>query len=211
MYGIKKALSYLMGRVFLDDLYTPSEKDFNIENPILLHISDTPSMFFSELSRIIKKINPEIIVHTGDLVDNIKLQMQPGAIRYYEREVLSLLKILEYSAAKIIHISLGNHDSHSYIHQKSGRIIVHDSYGEITAYGKSIVFSHYLHVIESFNSNYYLYGHDLSTPLQLKKNTCYLNGITSIHLIDLITGGVLKLEYPWGVDDARLNKRSIGI
>lgn len=99
-------------------------------------------MLFSELSRIIKRIKPEIIVHTGDLVDNIKLQLQPGSIRYYEREVLSILKIsLENASAKKIYISLGNHDSPSYIHQKSGRIDVHDTYYKITAYEKQIVFS----------------------------------------------------------------------
>jgi len=208
---IRKAISYLFGKVYLEDLEKTKDLNFDIHHPILLHISDTPNMLFSEISRIIKRVKPEIIVHTGDLVDNIKLQLQPGSIRYYEREVLSILKILENSSAKKIYITLGNHDSPSYIHQKSGRITVHDSYFKITPYDKQIVFSHYLKKIELCDANYFLYGHDLSIPIDQKNDKYYLNGIIAIHLIDLISGAVVKLDYPWGVDDARLNKRSIGI
>lgn len=211
MYEVRKTISYLLGKVYLEDLEKPKDPNFDIHHPILLHISDTPYMLFSELSRIIKRIKPEIIVHTGDLVDNIKLQLQPGSIRYYEREVLSILKILENASAKKIYISLGNHDSPSYIHQKSGRIDVHDTYYKITAYEKQIVFSHYLKNIELCEADYFLYGHDLSIPVDQKKDKFYLNGITAIHLIDLISGAVVQLNYPWGVDEARLNKRSIGI
>ncbi|GAB6106508.1 metallophosphoesterase [Fusibacter bizertensis] len=211
MYEIKKALSYLFGKVYLDELENPIVENFNITHPILLHISDTPSVFFSEISRIIKHVNPEIIVHTGDLVDNIKLQLYPGAIGYYEKEVLCLLNILENSSAKKIYISLGNHDSASYIHQNSGRILVYDTLFEISPYDKNIVFSHFLKEIESKKATYFLYGHDLSTPAHPIDNKYYLNGIVAIHLIDLISGAIVKLDYPWGIDDARLNKRSFGI
>ncbi len=184
--------------------------ELNLSHPLLLHVSDTPSIFFSELSRIIRLVNPDIIIHTGDLVDNIKLQLYPGAIRHYEREVLSLIKILQYSSAREIHISIGNHDASEYIHSKAGRILVHDTPHLIRPNGYDIAFDHYLHNLESLKANLYLYGHDLSEAPQ-KTESVYLNGISTLNIIDLIDHRIYRYAYPWGIDDARLNKKSIGI
>ena len=98
---------------------------------ILMFITDTPSVFYSELQRLIKLIQPTYIVHTGDLVDDIKLQLHPGAIRHYERQVLSLIKILEGSPAAEVYIALGNHDSPDYIHSRVQRIKVIDDADQV--------------------------------------------------------------------------------
>ena len=204
MIHFKKNLYYLLGKIHLDI------DEIDMTHPLLLHVSDTPSIFFSELSRIIKLINPELIIHTGDLVDNIKLQLYPGAIRHYEREVLSLLKILQYSSAKEIHISIGNHDSSEYIHSKSGRILVHDSPFKLYTHGYEIAFDHYFQNLESLNASLYLYGHDLSEEPQ-ESDAIYLNGISTLNIIDLNDLKIYRYAYPWGIDDARLNKKGIGI
>jgi len=205
MHKLRQTLYYLLGKIYL----YPNELDK--KGPRLLHISDTPSLFFPELARLIKQLQPDYIVHTGDLVDNIKLQLHPGSIRHYERQVLSLLKILEASEAKSIFITLGNHDSPEYIKKHAGRIVVFENDARLQIEGFDVSMCHYASGINAHQSDYYLFGHDLSINSHEEDTRIYLNGITSIHLIELSTHDVHYFQYPWGIDDARLNKNLIGI
>ena len=141
MHKLRQALYYLSGKIYL----YPNELDK--KGPRLLHISDTPSLFFPELARLIKLLKPDYIVHTGDLVDNIKLQLYPGSIRRYEREVLSLLKILESSDAKAVYITLGNHDSPEYVKKHGGRIVVFDNDARCQIEGFDVSMCHYSSVL----------------------------------------------------------------
>ena len=203
--SIKRTVDFLIGKVYID----PKIKfDSGLK---LLHISDTPSLFFSELARLIKIMKPDYIIHTGDLVDNIKLQLHPGAIKHYEREVLSLIKILENSDAKGIYISLGNHDNGDYIRKITKKITVVDDYALIEIEGIPVAFAHYASQILSKHATLYLFGHDLSTLSKQTEDQTILNGILNIYLIELETREIHYFDYPWGTDDARLNKRGFGI
>ncbi len=209
MHKLRQTLYYLAGKIYL----YPHE--LAKKGPRLLHVSDTPSLFFPELARLIKLLKPDYIVHTGDLVDNIKLQLQPGSIRHYEREVLSLLKILESSDAKSVYITLGNHDSPEYVKKHAGRITVFEYDATCTIEGFTISMCHYANALLTHNSDYYLFGHDLNFKSHVDVNEngthTYLNGISNINLIEFSTHDVHYFQYPWGIDDARLNKNLIGI
>jgi len=205
MHKLRQTLYYLLGKIYL----YPHELDK--KGPRLLHISDTPSLFFPELARLIKRLNPDYIVHTGDLVDNIKLQLQPGSIRRYEREVLSLLKILDTCDAKEVYITLGNHDSPEYVKKHAGRIVIFDYDAKCQIEGNNVSMCHYAGGLLSHNADYYLFGHDLITESHIDDGHIYLNGISNVNLIELSTHDVHYFQYPWGVDDARLNKNMIGI
>lgn len=205
MHKLRQTLYYLSGKIYL----YPHELDK--KGPRLLHISDTPSLFYPELARLIKRLKPDYIVHTGDLVDNIKLQLLPGSIRRYEREVLSLLKILESSDAKEVYITLGNHDSLEYVKKHAGRIVLFEYDAMCQIEGFNVSMCHYAGGLLNHNSDYYLFGHDLIINSHLENDRTYLNGISNINLIELSTRDVHYFHYPWGVDDARLNKNLIGI
>lgn len=107
MNNIKQFFYYMIGRVPAD----LHEKE--LKGKKLLHISDTPSSFYGELARIIDILKPDYIVHTGDLVDDIKLELFPGSLPRYEREVNRLIKLLEQSSAERLYLALGNHDDAS--------------------------------------------------------------------------------------------------
>jgi predicted MPP superfamily phosphohydrolase len=205
MHKLRQTLYYLSGKIYL----YPHELDK--KGPRLLHISDTPSLFYPELARLIKRLKPDYIVHTGDLVDNVKLQIYPGLIRRYEREVLSLLKILQSSAAKAIYITLGNHDSPEYVKKHAGRINVFDYDATCQIEGFDVSMCHYAGGLLTHDSDYYLFGHDLIINSHLDNGRIYLNGISNINLIEFNTRDIHYFHYPWGVDDARLNKNMIGI
>ena len=72
--------------------YIPKELLENLKGPILLHISDTPVDIYKYIFRIVEKLKPQIIVHTGDLVDNIKLEKYKDKIIQYHKGVAKLLK-----------------------------------------------------------------------------------------------------------------------
>ena len=40
----------------------------------LLHVSDTPSVFYPDLARLLVAVRPRFVVHTGDLADEIKIR-----------------------------------------------------------------------------------------------------------------------------------------
>ena len=40
----------------------------------LLHVSDTPSVFYPDLARLLAAVRPRFVVHTGDLADEVKIR-----------------------------------------------------------------------------------------------------------------------------------------
>jgi hypothetical protein len=65
---------------------------------MILHISDTPSTMFPYLRRAIRRLRPAWVVHTGDLVDDIKhlvklnsLGKMEGSICMQKQIILEIL------------------------------------------------------------------------------------------------------------------------
>lgn len=177
---------------------------------ILLHISDTPEIFFPALKRIIKILQPDYIVHTGDLVDNIKLEIYPASIRRYEKRVQILLDILEQSDAKEIYLCMGNHDSKKVVERLSNRSKIIDLCKKININNLEFTVSHFSGEALKFPSKYNLFGHDLSINNIKQYNQIYLNGIVSINVINLDTEKIYNLPYPFGTDENRLGRGKAG-
>ena len=55
----------------------------DIKGPVLLHISDTPSEIYPYIFKIIDILKPQYIFHTGDLADNVKLEINKDRIKGY--------------------------------------------------------------------------------------------------------------------------------
>lgn len=205
MSMIKSIINGFLGRSRIDHVVNLSA------NPKLLHISDTPSQFYSELKRIISELQPDYIIHTGDLVDNIKIGLYPSSLHKYKHEVKSLLRILRESSAKKVIVSLGNHDDRTFVMEHSGRIMIFERQGDLTLEGVHIAFSHYSTDLMDVTSDLRLYGHDLASIDDDMNNERDLNGIVSMSLIDLVTLEIINIDYPIGTDNARLNRKKIGI
>jgi predicted phosphodiesterase len=200
---LKQVFCYLTGQVYVDEMLLMHQ------GKRLLHISDTPRSFYPALARLIEKLKPEYIVHSGDLVDNIKLQMYPNSLMYYKKDVQILLSLLESSSAEKIFIAIGNHDNAPFIHQNAARIHIIDLYEQVTIEGISIAISHYPKPILSDPAEINLFGHDLTLKTHSIQNQVFLNGISNIHLIELDSKIVHSLNYPSGTDDQRLGKSRI--
>lgn len=204
MSNVKRFVFQLIGM-----LYIPSELSES-EEKSLLHISDTPQGFYPELKRLIERLKPAYIVHTGDMVDNIKLQLYPTSIYEHERGIKHLSSMLEASGAEII-LAIGNHDDFAIVskHFKKSRIIMEAE--TITIEGSSFRISHFPAGVREAPAQYNLYGHDLTLKSGCIDDKMYFNGISHINIIGLESGECTSLCYPSGTDDARLGRRKIGL
>jgi len=203
MEKIKLNLCWIFGRV-----YIPNNISGNTEKKIL-HISDTPLIFFSALEKLIKNTKPDYIIHTGDLVDNIKLSISPTKITEYEKGVKTL--ILESSSAQDIYITLGNHDNKEIVQNLSRRCILIEKSRIITIDSLQLKISHYAQEILKEPVKYNLFGHDVLINTKIENGKIFLNGIQSINIITTTTKQIFTLPYPLGTNDSRLGKFKFGM
>ncbi|KJS86420.1 MAG: hypothetical protein JM58_06950 [Peptococcaceae bacterium BICA1-8] len=205
MEKIKAGLFYTLGSVYL------SRKLLDNPEPKILHISDTPAVLYSQLKKIIKKIQPEYIIHTGDLVDNIKLSIYPSRIDEYTKGARDLIEILESSSAKEIHITLGNHDNKNIVCNLIKRSTIYEKNAVINIENIHLKISHYSNDSIISPSRFNLFGHDISLGSQIINGKVFLNGIQSINIIALNSKKVFSLPYPIGTNESRLGKFKIGM
>ena len=193
--NIKFFFSQLIGR-----LYVPAEI-MNTDEKKVLHLSDTPTSLYPAVSHLIASIKPDIIIHTGDLADDIKLEHNPGSRRVYERLVKQFISALEESGAEKIYIVPGNHDNVEIIKHcaKFSQLLAE---GDIVRINNvTFGLAHYMKRLPQ-NAQYNLYGHNFRRPKE-KEGKVYLNGICNINLLLLPSERVVKIAYPWGINRER--------
>lgn len=200
----KVLLYYLFGRVYITQDVRRCDED------ILLHISDTPSSFYPGLKLLIKELKPKYIVHTGDLVDNIKLELHPSKRDIYKKSVNLLINILENSFTDYIYLVLGNHDDYSIVKNFSKRSIIVEKSSIINIDNTTYNISHFSDEIIKMPVKYNLYGHDLTIPSKIENDEIYLNGIEGINIIALKSKKIFVLPYPFGTNDDRMRKSTFG-
>jgi predicted phosphodiesterase len=206
-----RAWDRLLGRAPLDEALLLAAEG----GPILLHLSDTPSQIYPELRRVIAALRPAYIVHTGDLVDNLKLELRPSLARRYDHELRQLLTIVGGSGARRVILVLGNHDSPESAGLMPGLVELRPDGGHETIEGREIYFSHYppeaRRLAQMPGGGYWLYGHDASAPSSRESGRVALNGLEAMHVINLSSGRYVRVAYPSGTDRARTMPARIGI
>lgn len=205
MNNFQEFIYYMIGRV-------PANLHENeISGKRLLHISDTPFSIFGELSRIISILKPDYIVHTGDLVDDIKLELFPSSLPRYKKEVKQLLNIMEKSSAKEVYIVLGNHDDAETIYNLSSRSHIIKGLEIVDVEGMKFAIAHDPADIVKSPADFNLFGHNLTQKSGFSEGRLYLNGITSINLVELDSMHYHSYPYPAGTDNYRLRRGKIGL
>ncbi len=194
----------------LGKVYIPKSLNNSTEKK-LIHISDTPICFFYSLEYLLKKISPEIIIHTGDLVDDVKLEIYKNSLSKYEYHVKKIISILESSNASKVFICMGNHDNIDIVKKYSKRSIIIEKVGKINIFDTTATISHFPYEIIKDPSPYNFYGHDISLRSDIVSNKVYFNGIKSINILTSKSKKIYYLAYPVTVDESRLMKRKIGL
>lgn len=182
----------------------------NIKGPILLHISDTPVDIYRYIFRIIDILKPQYIIHTGDMADNIKLEIYKNRIDFYYRSVSKLIEGLEKKEFSKIYYVLGNHDDYETVSQLTKRGIILEE-GPLIIDDCKFAVGHYYKEF-SYKVDFNLYGHSFEPEHYNKNGTIGLNGLLNINIIDLSNKSVFYLDYPIGTNRLRLMElRGIGL
>ena len=182
-----------------------------LRGKVALHFSDTPSTFYGVMRRLIRFFEPQCIVHTGDLADDVKLEIRPGELPLYRRKLMELTSELSSVQKSRIVLVTGNHD-----HEESVREFFPDSSviiksGRIEMCGLGFNLSHEPEGLQTPYGHFNLFGHAPVPEEAPSQGQVFLNGLYAIHVLRVDTGEVLALEYPGYVNDARLNKRRVGL
>lgn len=176
----------------------------------ILHLSDTPDVTFSYIKRLIRIVQPDIIIHTGDLVDNIKLELTRNEISIYDKRINTLFKILRSTGAEKIIFCLGNHDDETIIRKYLSQNEFLYKKAVLDIGNRKICMSHKYEMCDGENADYYLFGHSPDMPSRLIDKPFYLNGIDSIYIIDALTGELATIPYPKDTDYFRQKKFKLG-
>ena len=173
-----------------------------------LHISDTPSSIYGYLSRLLKRVNPSVIVHTGDLADDIKLELYPGERERYRATIKRLMNILQAPHRRVI-LVLGNHDERELLPWLPPDCTVYDGAENMTFWGTTFRISHYPEGLLEHPAQYNLFGHCMEPSSHDDGNgRHFFNGLEWMRLIDPRNGEIQLLRYPRGTDDARLMRKT---
>jgi predicted phosphodiesterase len=170
--------------------------------PLILHISDTPRITFPYLYRIARQLAPEYLVHTGDIVDDIKLEVRPQEVGAYRREVAAFLPRLEHTPAGSIYLVPGNHDDVSVLAEHSSRAEAVPDGTVLELAGLSVAVSHkYDELIDG--GDFYLFGHTPLPDHHERGGMVCLNGVATMSVIEVPSRRVHLLPYPSGTDSVR--------
>ncbi|MFP4066673.1 MAG: metallophosphoesterase [Spirochaetaceae bacterium] len=170
--------------------------------PLIVHISDTPRMSYPFVLRIARQLRPEYLIHTGDVVDDIKLENRPQEIRAYSREVAGFLSRLEATPVGAIYLVPGNHDAPGVLEDNSSRAVTVPEGAKLHIAGLSVSVSHHYDV-NIGDGDFYLYGHTPSPAHHRRGRTECLNGIAGVTVIEVPSRTLHILPYPAGTDDVR--------
>jgi metallophosphoesterase superfamily enzyme len=180
----------------------------------LLHVSDIPSDYYGFVYRLIETLQPAWLVHTGDLADEIKLELDSSRLPEYRKRVRRFLAGLERlrhrrkSALTGIYLVPGNHDSLPCLQELlSGRkeITITAAGSLLSLGGASFRVSHLLPERPQA-ADFLLYGHNFDQPADGScasiRMRC-LNGVTAVNLVIPATGAVYNLPYPAAINRSR--------
>lgn len=108
----------------------------------LLHVSDTPSTFYGDLQRLLLFLCPLALIHTGDVADDVKLELRPREIGLYSRKAADLLGRLG-TFPEGLYITGGNHDDTETLRRLAPEATVFDGAAVVTVCGLTLAMAHY--------------------------------------------------------------------
>lgn len=193
-----------------DSLYIP-EDVLVLGGRLIVHVSDTPSTFYRELRGLIARLDPVALIHTGDMADDVKIGLCPRLLPWYERKLAGLVDVLRILPPETVILVSGNHDDPVALRRSFPDSPLFDGQGEIVVHGLELGLSHDSRGVCTPPKRFNLYGHDDFRFVSGERDVLYLNGITAINCIDVLTGDVYSVPYPAYVDRDRSRIRKCGL
>ena len=176
----------------------------------ILHISDTPTAIYPYLARLLRRVNPSVVVHTGDLADNIKLELYSGEERNYQEAIIKLINIIT-APHREVYLFMGNHDNVDLLPRLPLQCRIYEDAAEFQYRGMFFSASHYFEKVQENEADYKLFGHAWQPKSYDEGGQYYLNGVESMWLIDPGRRELRALPYPPRTDNCRTMRVGHGI
>lgn len=155
-------------------------------------MSDTPESLYPFIDELIEKTGPDYVIHTGDLVDNVKLERRPDLLPLYRGALRKLAHILKGSGA-VLYIVPGNEDDPGLLREFFGKAVVEPG-TVVTIGGFRFALGHSLWDVAGLEADFRLYGHNFKL---IERG---LNGVLGVNFVLLPSGRTYRVKYPSGTD-----------
>lgn len=172
----------------------------------VLHISDTPRTIFGMIADIVEFLEPSVIIHTGDLADDIKLEIYPRETHQYSLACEKLFRALA-GPDRAVYIAIGNHDNADVFPPLPEGFVVCREKTTFDYMKKTFTISHYPPADDEDEATFRLFGHDMSVLTGNRGETCLLNGNEAMWLIDPDDETATRIDYPKRTNAARMLRR----
>ncbi len=132
----------------------------NIKGQKVLHIGDTFFCDYPYYRKLISVLKPDVIIHTGDMADEVKVGRIPCTRNEYIFKIKKLLDILNNSGARLI-IVPGNNDLPDKIKELSPKAEVYTRDSIVTIDGVECRIGHQVSLL-TYDRDWAFYGHGLT-------------------------------------------------
>ena len=166
----------------------------------ILHISDTCSRTYYWYKALFSALKPDVIIHTGDTADEIKVGRIDGLREEYTDRVRHLLNAMTDSCDRVYWTS-GNNDLSEVISSIAQAVNIVGSDSVIEICGKRFCVAHDKKDFTQ-DADFYLYGHSVRYEVWSDERNSsdapvwYLNGMRAPSVITLPSRKLYKLETP---------------
>ncbi len=184
------------------DIPLPEElKD--IKGPILLHIGDTPSAYYPYYFKLIEAVKPDILLHTGDMADEVKVGRIVGTVHEYMVKTRALIDRLRNAGAKRLILVPGNNDLPHEIARMAPEAEIYPVNTRLTIDGQPCRVGHPVTRM-TYDTNWSFYGHGLTGETWKPEDNhpgepCRFNVSYGSFICCLSEGKFFHLPNPWEV------------
>lgn len=126
----------------------------------ILHIGDTRSDRYPYYRRLFELVKPDVILHTGDMADEVKVGRIPGTEYEYISKIRVLLEMMKATGARLL-IVPGNNDLPEEIRKIAPEAEILNDNEEVLLSGVPCRVGHWVGRM-TFDKKYALYGHGLT-------------------------------------------------
>lgn len=123
----------------------------------ILHIGDTLSYEYPFYKKLIELVRPDVIIHTGDMVDEVKVGGRPELREEYVAKLRVLVDMMKESGARLIVVA-GNNDLPDEIQKMAPEIEMYEPNSVINVCDVECRAGHYVADM-TFDKKLTFYGH----------------------------------------------------
>ncbi len=157
----------------------------------VMHIGDTHSALYPQYFEMIKRFKPDVIIHTGDLADEMKAGRVDVDRDRWRNKVPSLIEEMKSSGARLIFVP-GNNDIEEELPILAEGAEIYSRNTVLDICGKRVCLNHeVLNIDPKIDADIFLYGHgrtgETRTPDDnVRDGRRYFNAVwgASLHILE---------------------------